>query len=216
VLQGRAAPALLDSYHHERHEAAKHNVLVTNRTARFLRPADGAERLFRTAALSLAREHVFARQLVNTGRMSAPNHYTRSGVCGPAGGRATQNVGFSWADGSPGELLDLLTWAHGRLLLLVFGDVSGAGLARIAALSKEAGIRCVQVLGQDERATAVEHVMDRDGHLQTTCHVFGHAWALLRPDGHVAATGESVDASVVYAVASAMGAYAGREAKEQT
>ncbi|SFU89308.1 3-(3-hydroxy-phenyl)propionate hydroxylase [Polaromonas sp. YR568] len=214
VLQGRAAPALLDSYHHERHEAAKHNVLVTNRTARFLRPADGAERLFRTAALSLAREHLFARQLVNTGRMSAPNHYTRSGVCGPAGGRATQNVGFAWADGSPGELLDLLAWAHGRLLLLVFGDVSGAGLARLAALSKEASIRCVQVLGQDDRATAMEHVMDRDGHLQATCHVFGHAWALLRPDGHVAATGESVDASVVHAVASAMGAHISLDAKE--
>jgi 3-(3-hydroxy-phenyl)propionate hydroxylase len=214
VLQGRAAPALLDSYHHERHEAAKHNVLVTNRTARFLRPADGAERLFRTAALSLAREHLFARQLVNTGRMSTPNHYTRSVVCGPAGGRATQNVGFIWADGSPGELLDLLAWAQGRLLLLVFGDVSGAALARLAALSQEADVRCVQVLGPDERAAAVEHVIDKEGHLQTTCHVFGHAWALLRPDGHVAATGESVDASVVHAVAAAMGAHAELEMKE--
>ena len=51
VVQGRAAALLLDSYHAERHEAAQQNVLVTNRTARFLRPADGAERLFRTAAL---------------------------------------------------------------------------------------------------------------------------------------------------------------------
>ena len=206
VLQGRAAPALLDSYHHERHEAAAHNVRVTNRTARFLRPADGAERLFRSAALGLAREHVFARQLVNTGRMSTPSHYTHSSTCGPAGGRATQNVGFAWADGRPGELLDLLGWAHGRLLLLTFGDVSAAALARLAALSMEAGLRCVQVVGPGEKAAAVEHVIDEHGHLQATCHVFGHAWALLRPDGHVAATGESVDASLVHAVAAALGA----------
>jgi 3-(3-hydroxy-phenyl)propionate hydroxylase len=206
VLQGRAAPALLDSYHHERHEAAVHNVRVTNRTARFLRPADGAERLFRSAALSLAREHVFARQLVNTGRMSTPNHYTRSGACGPSGGRATQNVGFAWPNGRPGELLDLLAWAQGRLLLLAFGDVSAAALARLAALSTEAGVCCVQVVGTGEKASAVEHVIDDQGHLQATCHVFGHAWALLRPDGHVAATGESVDASLVHAVAGALGA----------
>lgn len=211
VLQGRAAPALLDSYHHERHEAATHNVRVTNRTARFLRPADGAERLFRTAALGLAREHVFARQLVNTGRMSTPNHYTRSVACGPSGGRATQNVGFAWPGGRPGELLDLLAWAQGRLLLLAFGDVSSAALARLAALSVEAGIRCMQVVGPGEKAAAVEHVIDDQGHLQATCHVFGHAWALLRPDGHVAATGESVDASLVHAVAAALGAPTGKE-----
>jgi 3-(3-hydroxy-phenyl)propionate hydroxylase len=212
VLQGRAAPALLDSYHHERHEAAAHNVRVTNRTARFLRPADGAERLFRTAALGLAREHVFARQLVNTGRMSTPNHYTRSGACGASGGRATQNVGFSWPGGRPGELLDLLAWAEGRLLLLAFGDVSAAALARLAALSAEAGVRCVQVVGPGEKAPAVEHVVDGQGHLQATCHVFGHAWALLRPDGHIAATGESVDASLVHAVAAALGAHTAKEA----
>jgi 3-(3-hydroxy-phenyl)propionate hydroxylase len=135
-----------------------HNVLVTNRTARFLRPADGAERLFRSAALGLAREHLFARQLVNTGRMSAPNHYTRSGACGPSGGRATQNVGVSWPDGRPGELLDLLAWAEGRLLVLVFGDVSAAALARLATLSAETDTRCVQVVGPGEKALAVEHV----------------------------------------------------------
>src|SRR5690606_30361372 len=39
VHKCEAPPALLDSYHDERHEAACQNVLVTNRTARFLRPA---------------------------------------------------------------------------------------------------------------------------------------------------------------------------------
>ena len=43
VMQRRATPALLHSCYEERHEAAMHNVLVTNRTARFLHPADGAE-----------------------------------------------------------------------------------------------------------------------------------------------------------------------------
>jgi 3-(3-hydroxy-phenyl)propionate hydroxylase len=205
VVQGRAAPALLNSYHAERHEVAGHNVLVTNRTARFLRPADGAERLFRTAALGLARQHAFARQLVNTGRMSTPNTYTRSGVCEPTGGRATQNVEFTWSDGSRGELIELMKWAGARLLLLVFGDLTRAAAERLRAVATEADLRCVQVITPGSSATAREHVIDSQGHLQATCHVFGHAWALLRPDGYLAATGESVDASLSHALTTALG-----------
>lgn len=206
VLQGRAAPALLDSYHEERHEAAKQNVLVTNRTARFLRPATPVEKLFRDAALSLAKQHVFARQFVNTGRMAVANSYTRTSACHATGGVSVQNVVFQWADGSAGSVNDLLRWAGGRLLVLVFGSASPAALARLRGLAQTAPVCCVQVLGPADRPGAIEHVRDPKGHLQGACHVFGHAWALVRPDAYVAATGETVDASLVQAVACAMGA----------
>ncbi len=205
VVQGHAAPALLNSYHAERHEAAEHNVMVTNRTARFLRPADGAERLFRTAALGLARKQAFARQLVNTGRMSTPNTYTQSPACEATGGRATQNVVFTWPDGSRGELMDLMKWAGARLLLLVFGDLAGPAAHRLQKLSKDADLRCVQVIAPGGNVAATEHVIDTQGHLQATCHVFGHAWALLRPDGYLVATGESLDGSLQHALTTALG-----------
>lgn len=206
VLQGRAAPALLDSYHDERHEAAQQNVMVTNRTARFLRPGTPLEKRFRDAALSLARQHVFARQFVNTGRMAVPNPYTRSAACDRTGGLSVQNVAFEWADGSRGEVNDLLRWADGRLLVLLFGGASPAALARVRSLTETAPLRCVQVVGADERPAAREYVRDPKGHLQGACHVFGHAWALVRPDSYVAATGESVDAALVHAVGQALGA----------
>jgi 3-(3-hydroxy-phenyl)propionate hydroxylase len=206
VLAGRAAPALLDSYHEERHEAAQQNVQVTNRTARFLRPATPVEKVFRDAALSLARQHVFARQFVNTGRMAIANPYTRSSACDRSGGQSVQNVGFDWPDGSRGEVNDLLRWADGRLLVLLFGSASPAALARLQSLSETAPVRCVQVVGPDDRPGAIEHIRDPKGHLQGACHVFGHAWALVRPDSYVAATGEAVDASLVHAVGLALGA----------
>jgi 3-(3-hydroxy-phenyl)propionate hydroxylase len=213
VSQGRAAASLLDSYHAERHEAAQHNVMVTNRTARFLRPADGAERLFRTAAIGLAKRHAFARQLVNTGRMSSPNSYTRSAACvsGSTGnGLATQNTGFSWADGSPGALTDLLAWAQGRLLLLVFGTFSPAAASRLQALTTSTpGLCCVQVLAVNDSAIAIEHIRDTQGHVRATCMAterpINAAWALLRPDSYIAATGQNIDATLVQAVAIAMG-----------
>jgi 3-(3-hydroxy-phenyl)propionate hydroxylase len=205
VLKGRAAPALLDSYHEERHEAARQNVLVTNRTDRFLRPAEGMEKVFRNAALGLARQYVFARQLVNTGRMAVANPYTNSSACEATGGQPVQNVSFEWPDGSEGNVNDLLRWADGGLLLLLFGDTNGGSLQRLRALAESAPLRCVQVLGPDEAAAAVEYVRDPKAHLQGACHVFGHAWALIRPDSYVAATGETVDADLVHAVRKALG-----------
>jgi 3-(3-hydroxy-phenyl)propionate hydroxylase len=92
------------------------------------------------------------------------------------------------------------------LLLLVFGDTHRPVLERLRALAETAPVRCVQVLGSEERPTAKEHIRDPHGHLQGACHVFGHAWALVRPDSYVAATGESVDAALVHAVARALGA----------
>ncbi len=212
VMKGRASPQLLESYHEERHEAAQQNVLVTNRTARFLRPATPVEKRFRDAALSLARQHVFARQFINTGRMAVPNPYSRSCACDRTGGLSVQNVGFEWADGSRGEVNDLLRWADGCLLVLLFGSTSPGALQRLRALSATAPIRCVQVLGTNDAPGAVEHVRDPKGHLQGACHVFGHAWALVRPDSYVAATGESVDAKLVHAVGQALGAALEEEA----
>lgn len=212
VLKGRAAPTLLESYHEERHEAAQQNVQVTNRTARFLRPSTPVEKVFRDAALSLARQHLFARQFVNTGRMAIANPYSRSSACDRTGGQSVQNVPFEWADGSPGRVNDLLRWADGRLLVLVFGSAPPAALARLRGLSETAPVRCVQVLGIDDPPGAREHVRDPKGHLQGACHVFGHAWALVRPDSYVAATGETVDAALVHAVGQALGATLEEEA----
>ena len=209
VLRGRASATLLESYNAERLEAAQQNVQVTNRTARFLRPADGMERCFRTAAISLARQYPFARSLVNTGRMAVANTYTRSSICDNTGGQSVQNVAFRWADGAQGAVNDLLQWADGDLLVLVFGELPAAGLQRLRQLAQHAPVRSVQVLGPDDRAQAREHVRDINargtGHLQGACHVFGHAWALVRPDGYLAATGEAVDGQLVAAVEKTLG-----------
>jgi 3-(3-hydroxy-phenyl)propionate hydroxylase len=200
VCKAMASPALLDSYNDERLEAAQQNVLVTNRTARFLRPADGMERVFRSAAISLAKQYPFARQLVNTGRMAVANAYTRSGICHRTGGISVQNVRFQWADGRTGTVNDLLTWADGRLLVLLFGDLPRATAQRLRLITEHAPVRCVQAVGARERPCAREHVLDTQGHLQEACHVLGHTWALVRPDGYLAATGEAVDAALVQSI----------------
>jgi 3-(3-hydroxy-phenyl)propionate hydroxylase len=209
VRAGRAAPALLESYHDERLEAAQENVRVTNRTARFLRPADGIERVYRSAAIALAKRHAFARPLINTGRMAVANPYTRSRAClyrtGSAAGQSVQNVAFRWANGREGRVNQLLDWAGSDLLLLCFGPLSKAALARLAGLAGTTPLRVVQVVGTADAAQAVEHVRDTLGHLCGACQVQAGDWALVRPDGYLAASGHAIDGDLVQAIALSLG-----------
>ena len=95
---------------------------MTSRTARFLRPATPVEKVFRDAAWAW-------RGSRSRGSSSTPAAWpspipTRSSACERSGGQSVQNVAFEWPDGSPGRVNDLLRWADGRLLVLVFGAAS--------------------------------------------------------------------------------------------
>ncbi|AOS80329.1 MULTISPECIES: FAD-dependent oxidoreductase [Hydrogenophaga] len=212
VQRGQAAPALLDSYEDERLEAARENVRVTNRTARFLRPADGIERVYRDAAIALAKRHPFARALVNTGRMAVANPYTRSRICqytpGSAAGQSVQNVEFRWANGRTGRMNQLLDWAGGDLLLLCFGALSAAALRRLREVLATTPLRALQVPAGRESAQADEHVRDPKGHLRGACGLPAGdepAWALVRPDGYLAASGDTIDGRLVQAIGLTLG-----------
>ncbi len=204
VLRGRAPDQLLGSYEHERLQAAQDNVLVTNRTARFLRPATPQERLFRRAAISLAKRHAFGRLMINTGRMAVANTYTRSPACAPGAGTSVQNVVFQWADGSRGCLNDLLTWAGEDLVLLVFGSQSATALGRIRQLTAQTPLKAVQVLSPGERAQCLEHLRDPEGRLRVACQAAGQAWALVRPDSYLAATGADWASTLVHRLSRAL------------
>ncbi|MFM7703756.1 MAG: FAD-dependent monooxygenase, partial [Rubrivivax sp.] len=78
VLDGHAPERLLDTYQQERGAAADENILNSTRSADFITPKSGASRALRDAVLTLAREHAFARTLVNSGRLSVPTHLADS------------------------------------------------------------------------------------------------------------------------------------------
>ena len=78
VLQGKARPALLDTYHEERHYAARDNTESATRSAIFIGPQSHGQRLFRDAILDLAQRHEGARPLVNVGRLSVATVYGES------------------------------------------------------------------------------------------------------------------------------------------
>jgi 3-(3-hydroxy-phenyl)propionate hydroxylase len=78
VLRGVGTDALLDSYAHEREQAADENILNSTRATDFITPKSEVSKLFRDATLELARDHPFARKLVNSGRLSTPSTHVDS------------------------------------------------------------------------------------------------------------------------------------------
>ena len=203
VLRGQAAPSLLASYNQERLQAAKRNVQVTNRTARYLRAPEGVERLFRSASIGLAKHHAFARSLINTGRMAEANRYDVSDVCQTEGGFMVQNAPLQFADHSSGSLADLLQWTQGRLLLLVFGELSRKEIAKLQSISVLASVYAVQVVSK-KNADVLEHVIDSNKTLRRACQSEKAQWALIRPDAYLAAKGKAINGQLVKALASAL------------
>jgi 3-(3-hydroxy-phenyl)propionate hydroxylase len=76
--------SLLDSYSEERVFAADENLMNSTRSTDFITPKSRATSLtFRNAVLSLAKDHAFARSLVNSGRLSVPSFLTDSSLNTP-------------------------------------------------------------------------------------------------------------------------------------
>lgn len=83
VVKGEAKPALLESYDRERTHGADENIRNSARATKFMSPADGVERVFRDSVLALAGHAPFARDMVNSGRLSLPCSYQGLAVDGP-------------------------------------------------------------------------------------------------------------------------------------
>ncbi|MEM9012961.1 MAG: FAD-dependent oxidoreductase [Pseudomonadota bacterium] len=194
VIEGAAPEALLDSYEHERIQAADENILNSTRSTDFITPKSEISRIFRDAVLDLAEEQPFARPLVNSGRLSLPTVYDGGPLNGPdalAGPKRTR-PGAPAVDAPLGDgwLLDRL---GGRFQLLAIdaevpGEIDVDGLA----------IPCIEISAEDDPSGALV-----ERYLGTQMA----AVYLLRPDQHVVARWPNFDQ---LAVASALRQAIGR------
>ncbi|WP_368184507.1 FAD-dependent oxidoreductase [Aestuariibius sp. HNIBRBA575] len=194
VLRGLAPESLLDTYSAERVHGADENILNSTRATDFLTPKSEISKVFRNAVLDLAREHAFARPMVNSGRLSVPCVYDEQPLNGPdmLDGPDRSRVGASCVDArlDNGFLLDILP---GNFTVLAINtpvptlpEIEGL---KLDVVSLETGKNDPhsdlksRYLGQQERAVY-----------------------LIRPDQHVAARWTDFDMDAVAgAVATAIG-----------
>jgi 3-(3-hydroxy-phenyl)propionate hydroxylase len=209
VMDGRASEALLDSYSEDRGFAADENLLNSTRSTDFITPKSRASKTFRNAVLDLAREHPFARKLVNSGRLSVPSFLTQSRLNTPDtdafGGDMVPGAPMADAPvtlaGAPGWLQDQ---AGNHFTLLLFAndvaDIGGPQRDHLAQLANDAiPVQTVLVTPHGGRLDWLRVVADVQGLAAARYDAADGAVYLLRPDQHVAARWRGFDAARVRA-----------------
>ncbi|MFO1223527.1 MAG: FAD-dependent oxidoreductase [Burkholderiaceae bacterium] len=208
VLQGRAGDALLDSYGVEREAAADENIGHSTRATDFITPKSDVSRLFRDATLQLARDHPFARTLVNSGRLSTasmlhdsplstPDADAFDGATGPGAPPLDAPLTVDGRDGWLLRQLDEATFAA-----LVFDGEPAAAAVRALQQAAE-GVAPLQVLLVAENARAAvpgaRTVVDASGLVRRRYDGAPGTVVLLRPDQHVCARWRRVSADAARA-----------------
>jgi 3-(3-hydroxy-phenyl)propionate hydroxylase len=198
VLAGLAPEALLDSYDAERGPAADENIGHSTRATDFITPKNPASRAFRDAVLDLAADHPFARQLVNSGRLSTPAVLDGSPLNTPdsTGLPPTTRPGSAALDAPmlKGNRPAWLLNEFGRGFTALVG-VNGADDRRAIAVLVDglAGdpvpIRVTTVA----RVPGAADLLDRDGLVTERYGLAPGSAYLIRPDQHIAARFEQPD-----------------------
>ncbi|EKV30720.1 2-polyprenyl-6-methoxyphenol hydroxylase [Caenispirillum salinarum AK4] len=191
VMDGTAPESLLDTYDTERVFAADDNLMNSTRSTDFITPKSPISRAFRDATLDLAREHPFARALVNSGRLSMPTPYAASPLNTPDTdafkGRMTPGTPAAdapvTADGQDAWLLNRL---GGDFTVLYFTLDGGVPDELKAFEDDPAGVKVVTV-GPGGLADVKGLVAER--YDATPGSVY-----LIRPDQYVAARFRQFDA----------------------
>ncbi|HTR11365.1 MAG TPA: FAD-dependent oxidoreductase [Paraburkholderia sp.] len=213
VLENHAPDTLLDTYASEREYAADENIRNSTRSTDFITPKSAVSRVFRDAALTLAREHPFARQLVNSGRLSVPAVLRESTLNTPDEDAFSGQMepGASCADApvldAAGHESWLLAHLGDQFAGLVFSRAGSAldtsTLDTLQALSRApvplkfvvmldgdaavpAGLPASTVVLRDVQGLAAQRYGAQDG-----------AFYLIRPDQHVCARWRRADAARV-------------------
>ena len=213
VIKGLAPEALLDTYNDDRVYAADENIRNSTRSTDFITPKSAVSKLFRNAALELARTQPFARKLVNSGRLSVPAFLVNSALNTPDADAFEGNmVPGAPLDDAPvrvaGQDAWLLDQLGNRFQLLAFADrvdqLDPVVRAQAAALA--AAAIPVQVVLVTAHADTAPHgaagltvLHDCDGLLTQRMDARPGTCYLIRPDQHVAARWRRFDVAAVRA-----------------
>jgi 3-(3-hydroxy-phenyl)propionate hydroxylase len=210
VIEGKAPSSLLDTYSEERVLVADDNLQNSTRSTDFITPKSKMSLTFRNATLTLARDHAFARALVNSGRLSVPTVLAESSLNTPDAAEFSGNmVPGAAMDDAPmqesGNNFWLLDRVGKQFMALVMVDDTSqvdAATARVYKSLADAAIPIEVVLVSPKAGTVPEGLrvfVDEKNRFAERFDAQSGTTYLIRPDQHVAARWRNFDALAVKA-----------------
>lgn len=214
VLNGQAPDALLDSYAEEREYAADENIRNSTRSTDFITPKSAVSRLFRDAVLQLASSYAFARQLVNSGRLSVPAVLCDSSLntpdCDGFSGQMMPGTAAAdapvIADNRPAWLLSTLGQVFTGLFFYSSPEPDARTVTALRTLQQDKpSLKLVLVHIGGGTASCCHDlpgaisVSDCEGFAAQRYDARDGSFYLLRPDQHVSARWREIDVPAVQA-----------------
>jgi 3-(3-hydroxy-phenyl)propionate hydroxylase len=202
VINGDAPQALLDTYASEREYAADENILNSTRATDFITPKSAVSRLFRDAALKLAKDYPFARRIVNSGRLSVPAVLSGSALntpdqaadafsCAMVPGAVSADAPVKVAGNEAWFLKHISTGEFTGIYFCGLSDDVTSTAAHLAALTRlPIPVQPLIVIPRGSSACAVADavvVEDVEGIVTHRFDARPGTFYLLRPDQHVCA-----------------------------
>ncbi len=202
VIDGDAPDALLDTYASEREAAADENILHSTRSTDFITPKSDVSRVFRDAALRLAKDCAFARRIVNSGRLSTASVLHGSPLttpdcdafhCALVPGAVAVDAPIFFA-GRDGWFLQRIGSSFASVL---FGESPDA-LTALKDLRPQMKLVLIVPSGSDVKSCdGIEVLEDVKGLLAQRFDAHPGTFYLLRPDQHIAMRARSLEAQTV-------------------
>jgi 3-(3-hydroxy-phenyl)propionate hydroxylase len=197
VIDGLAPDALLDTYASEREAAADENIRHSTRSTDFITPKSEVSRVFRDAALRLAKDCVFARRIVNSGRLSTASVLHDSPLSTPdRDAFDCALVPGAVAADAPVRINGHDAWflqqVGSSFTAVLFGDASGALETLQELVPKMKYLLVVQTSLKYETCPGIDVVEDVKGLLAQRFDARPGTFYLLRPDQHIAMRARSL------------------------
>ncbi|WP_151638249.1 FAD-dependent oxidoreductase [Noviherbaspirillum aerium] len=209
VLKGGAPSSLLDSYAHERQEAADENILNSTRSTDFITPKSEISKTFRDAVLRLSKKHEFARRIVNSGRLSVPSVLASSPLNTPD----AEAFAGAMVPGAPLADAPVLAGTEPRWLTSCIGGAFAGMYFAGHGCIDDGTLDSLRMLGQGDipvkpllivpsgmSMPAIDGVTvleDRQGLLKQRYDCHPGTFYLIRPDQHVCARWRRLDFDLV-------------------
>jgi len=202
ILEDKAPISLLQSYDEERVYGADENILNSSRSTDFMTPKSDVSKAFRDATLELARDFAFARNFVNSGRLSVPCTLDLSALNEPD----TEEFSAKQRPGSPcldapitGDGIEswFLNQLGDHFTGILFADANGS-ITNDMRVLRDQDIPVHTVVVKPVGCAAHDgDIIDQQAQLQKHYDARPGTYYLIRPDQHVAARWRSFDLTKV-------------------